>query len=99
MDKYVGDFVDGAVSIIFPAYELPKRPCLNHHVNHLQFEGTGKYFFANGDRYEGDFSNGERHGQGIQFYTSGGFREGSWRNDGLVGEVRERDRVCTNLCF
>ena len=56
----------------------------------FQFEGRGKYFFANGDRYEGEFLNGERHGDGLMFFNSGGFREGTWRNDNLVGEVSLR---------
>ena len=52
-----------------------------------KFSGRGKYFFANGDRYEGDFDNGERDGFGIIFYTSGGRRSGKWSLDKLVGEV------------
>ena len=54
----------------------------------LQFSGRGKYFFANGDRYEGEFENGERDGFGIIFYASGGRRSGVWSLDKLVGEVR-----------
>ena len=66
-----------------------------------QFEGRGKYFFANGDRYEGDFQNGERHGDGIMFFTSGGFREGTWSRDSLVGEVRVKrlDRKEVSPCL
>ena len=55
---------------------------------YFQFSGRGKYFFANGDRYEGEFDNGERDGFGIIFYTSGGRRSGVWSQDKLVGEVR-----------
>ena len=53
----------------------------------MQFSGRGKYFFANGDRYEGEFDNGERDGFGIIFYASGGRRSGVWSQDKLVGEV------------
>ena len=53
----------------------------------MQFSGRGKYFFANGDRYEGEFDNGERDGFGTIFYASGGRRSGEWSLDKLVGEV------------
>ena len=63
----------------------------------MQFSGRGKYFFANGDRYEGEFDNGERDGFGIIFYASGGRRSGVWSQDKLVGEVSSRSMENTGL--
>ena len=82
LDKYIGDFVDGAVSeFVWTTINKAHLPLI------LQFSGRGKYFFANGDRYEGEFDNGERNGFGIIFYVSGGRRSGEWIQDKLVGEV------------
>ena len=63
----------------------------------MQFSGRGKYFFANGDRYEGEFDNGERDGFGIIFYASGGRRSGVWSQDKLVGEASSRSMENTGL--
>ncbi len=57
------------------------------HNSASKFDGRGRYFFANGDRYEGEFSGGQRSGEGIMFFTNGGYREGRWENDRPVGEV------------
>lgn len=35
----------------------------------------------------GDFVGGSRQGQGIMFFTNGGYREGTWDEDRLVGQV------------
>ncbi len=59
-DKFIGQFVDGQV--IFQS--LLASFCKNELLNFFyQFEGEGEYFFSNGDRYEGSFSGGSRHGQ------------------------------------
>ena len=34
-------------------------------------EGKGKYLFADGDIYEGDYFNNLFHGKGIYFYKDG----------------------------
>jgi len=40
----------------------------------FQFDGDGIYFFANGDRYEGQFRSGSRQGAGLMFFMNGGYR-------------------------
>ena len=62
----------------------------------FKFQGRGKYFFSNGDRYEGEFNNGEREGEGIMFLNNGGFRTGTWRNDQLVAEVCLQNSLLTH---
>ncbi len=52
--------------------------------------GQGTYTYANGDTYEGQWSNNLRHGNGSYTYATSGVRyEGSWvngRRDG-TGEL------------
>lgn len=37
-----------------------------------QRHGTGKYYYPNGDYYNGDWLKHERHGQGEYFYNDTG---------------------------
>lgn len=39
------------------------------HQFNLLWKGT--YNYADGERYEGDWKHGEKHGQGIYHYTDG----------------------------
>ena len=49
-------------------------------------EGFGKYYYTNGDYYEGQWKNGYKHGKGKVFYENGTIKyEGEW----IYGE-RER---------
>jgi hypothetical protein len=43
-------------------------------------EGYGVYQFADGMRYEGEFSGGKRHGSGVYYYPSGASFTGEWCN-------------------
>jgi hypothetical protein len=43
-------------------------------------EGYGVYQFADGMRYEGEFSGGKRHGSGVYYYPSGASFAGEWIN-------------------
>jgi hypothetical protein len=47
--------------------------------------GTGTYRWANGDHYEGQFKDGERHGRGTLYYANGGRYEGQFRDDKRSG--------------
>ncbi len=38
-------------------------------------------YYNNGDRYEGDWRNGVREGEGILFYKNGKKDKGDWKND------------------
>lgn len=49
--------------------------------------GKGTFKWPNGDRYEGDWVNGQRTGQGKYFYSSGGgVYTGEWKNNNRHGE-------------
>ena len=41
----------------------------------------GKYFFKNGDRYEGMFKDGKKHGEGTIIFSNGGRYKGELKND------------------
>ena len=42
--------------------------------------GRGTRFYANGDRYEGEWREGKKHGRGTFFYANGDRYEGEWRD-------------------
>ena len=46
---------------------------------------TGVQTFSNGDKYEGDFFNGSKHGQGTYTWKSGDQYVGDWNNDKRTG--------------
>ena len=49
--------------------------------------GNGTFKWSNGDRYEGDWVNGQRTGQGKYFYSDGGgVYTGEWKNNNRHGE-------------
>ena len=49
------------------------------------FDGTGTYYFANGDRYEGEWKDGKRDGQGIWYRSNGERYEGQWKYGEITG--------------
>ena len=50
--------------------------------------GFGKYFYVNGDYYEGEWQNHVRHGRGTYFYAATGskytgmWNSGKWEGHG-----------------
>ena len=48
--------------------------------------GKGKYIFANGDIYEGDFVNSKMSGQGTYTYKNGDIYIGQWKNGSYHGK-------------
>ncbi len=55
---------------------------------------------ARGSRYEGDWVNGRRHGDGKYTWASGSWYEGGWANDkqsgqGSVWDAKSRDKYAT----
>lgn len=50
------------------------------------FNGYGKFQFANGNRYVGEFSNGKPHGNGILYCSNGNKYLGSWEKSFRQGQ-------------
>ena len=48
--------------------------------------GLGTYYYANGDKYVGEFENGNRHGQGTYYFADGRSDTGKWKNDEYMGK-------------
>ncbi len=48
--------------------------------------GTGTYYFANGDRYEGEWKDGKRDGQGTYYFANGNRYEGEWKDNNRNGQ-------------
>ena len=51
-------------------------------------EGTGVMLFDNGDTYEGEWSQGKKHGHGIMTYYNRDVYDGDWANDMKHGHGR-----------
>jgi len=50
-------------------------------------EGTGQYYYLNGDMYDGEWKNDKKHGEGkYKFYNKGDRYEGQWREDRIDGK-------------
>lgn len=64
---------------VFPATGCVKGDCLN---------GYGTYQYANGNRYVGDFKNGNPDGQGILYFANGNKYLGHWQQNWRQGEGR-----------
>ena len=47
--------------------------------------GRGEYIWLNGDRYQGDFINGLKNGNGILYFSNRDKRVGVWKDDKLHG--------------
>ena len=43
---------------------------------------------SNGEFYEGNFKNSQRHSTGIHYYLNGDFYDGEWQNDHRIGRGR-----------
>lgn len=68
--------------------------------------GKGRFVYANGDRYIGEFKDGKRHGRGIYHYANGNIYQGQfvedkrhgygtfrWTNgDTFIGEYKDNER-------
>ena len=43
------------------------------------------YYYASGDRYDGDYVDGKRHGHGVFYYANGNHYDGDWVDDKYHG--------------
>jgi DNA polymerase III epsilon subunit family exonuclease len=57
-------------------------------VSALQ-NGFGQTTLPNGDKYEGNFSNGKRHGHGIYRWSNGSTYEGEWVQGEITGNGKK----------
>ena len=60
---------------------------IGEHPKDLTGSGTHKY--ANGDRYEGGFKAGKRHGKGVLISANSDRYEGDWKNDARTGKANK----------
>ena len=63
--------------------------------------GSGIFRYANGDKYTGQFQNGDKHGQGTFVWKSGDSYIGQWKQDKqdasrkvCISECRRAGNVC-----
>jgi len=50
----------------------------------------GVYHYANGGRYEGEYTANQRNGNGVYYYANGERYEGEWRNDKQHGKGKSK---------
>lgn len=43
--------------------------------------GKAQIVYSNGDKYDGDFKDGEKSGKGVYKYSTGDIYEGEWLKD------------------
>merc|ERR1740124_1882960 len=55
-------------------------------IRMLVVDGTGKYSWADGGVYEGDWKDGKMHGKGKYSYANGGVYEGDWKDGKMHGK-------------
>lgn len=53
--------------------------------------GKGRYYYANGDKYVGEFENGKKNGKGIMYWGAksrfaGNRYDGEWKEDKMHGK-------------
>ena len=58
--------------------------------------GYGTYTFANGDKYIGEYKDGEIHGQGTLTYADGRVEKGIWENGQWVKLKEEMKKEKTS---
>ena len=51
-----------------------------------KINGQGTLWYADGDRYEGEWRDGKMHGRGTYTYADGDQYEGDWRDDRRHGK-------------
>jgi len=57
--------------------------------------GNGTYLYDNGDKYEGDWRDGERNGHGKYTWPNGDIYEGDWKDDKFTEFVEWKNSTFT----
>lgn len=47
--------------------------------------GTGTYYYSNGDIYKGEWHDGKQHGEGVYIYVPNSVYKGHWVNGSKEG--------------
>jgi len=55
------------------------------YIQKLERHGRGVTVWVNGNRYEGDWTDGKAHGRGTFHFANGDECEGDWRASKLLG--------------
>ena len=73
-----GKLVTGQVKVQYRSGELYEGRMTHHYSR----EGVNcKFYFNNGDKYEGDYLKDKRHGKGKLYFDKGGMFEGVFKED------------------
>lgn len=71
----------GCLKIKFPSGLIYYGPVYNYRQH-----GYGYLYFADGERYEGEFCYGEFHGEGVYYDSAGAVkRKGEWKRGKFIG--------------
>jgi hypothetical protein len=46
-------------------------------------------YYANGDKYDGEWKDSKREGKGVQYFAVGTKYDGEWENDKMSGKGNE----------
>ncbi len=52
-------------------------------------DGKGIYYYPNGQKYEGEWKNGQRNGKGIMYFPDGEEKKQYWK-DGKRDFIRQK---------
>ena len=56
----------------------------------LHFKNIGIMKYSNGDKYDGNWINDAKNGQGKMEYANGDIYNGRWKNDKRYGQGKEK---------
>ena len=63
------------------SYALPDCPAVRHPTNSPWSNCFGTFTFASGNKYVGEFKDGNFNGQGTYTYADGRIEEGIWKDN------------------